>query len=68
MPDFTYPWQHLYAAALTELDASKLKLRVYEAQTTLHERLRELEASSDGHAERRAIHDALFMLDVLIRR
>ena len=68
MPDFTYPWQSLYAAALTELDASKVKLRVYDAQATLHQRLRELEASPDGSAERRAIYDALFILGALIGR
>ena len=68
MPDFIYPWQSLYAAALTELDASKLKLRVYDAQSTLHKRLRELEASTDGLEERRAVDDALFMLDAVIGR
>ena len=68
MPDFIYPWQSLYASALTEVDATKLKARVYEAQTTLHKRLRELEASPDGSAERGAIYDALFALDVLIEK
>ena len=68
MPDFVYPWQSLYTAALTELDASKLKLRVYDAQSTLHKRLRELEASPDGLEERRAVHDALFMLYAIIGR
>ena len=68
MPDFLYPWQISYAAALTELDRSKLKVRVYEAQTNLQKRLRELETSSDGAAERQAIHDALFMLNALIGR
>jgi len=32
----------------------------------MHKRLRGLEASPDGSAERRAIHDALVMLQVLI--
>jgi len=32
----------------------------------MHKRLRALEASPDSSAERRAIHDALVMLQVLI--
>jgi hypothetical protein len=58
-------WQEYYQAALLELDPEKLPQRVEAAETTIFKRLQDLAYSSNGHAERQAIEDALASLRVL---
>jgi len=59
-PKILYPeWQHEYLAALVELDPKTLFVRVAAAEATIFNRLQALSSSSDGHAERQAIADAL---------
>src|SRR5712691_10842165 len=59
-PKILYPgWQHEFRAALLELDTEKLRERVAAAETAIFNRLRAISHSSDTHAERQAIQDAL---------
>ena len=63
-----YPeWQAEYQAALLELDPKRLFERVTAAETAIFNRLQAMSQNSDGHAERRAIEDALAALRVLKR-
>jgi len=63
-----YPeWQPVYLAALVELDRKALAERVAAAETAIFNRLQAISHNSDGHAERRAIEDALAALRVLKR-
>jgi hypothetical protein len=63
-----YPeWQAEYQAALLELDPKKLFERVTAAETAIFNRLQAMSHTSDGHAERQAIEDALASLRVLKR-
>lgn len=58
-------WQVLYSAALLELDRGKLPSALRAAERAIHERLASLSQSSNHHAERQAIADALQNLRVL---
>ena len=63
-----YPeWQAEYQAALLELDPKRLFERVMAAETAIFNRLQAMSHTSDGHAERQAIEDALASLRVLKR-
>jgi hypothetical protein len=63
-----YPeWQAEYLAALLEVDRKKLFERVTAAETAIFNRLQAMSHTSDGHAERQAIEDALASLRVLKR-
>jgi hypothetical protein len=63
-----YPeWQAEYQAALLELDPKRLFERVTAAETSIFNRLQAMSHSSDRHAERQAIEDALASLRVLKR-
>jgi hypothetical protein len=63
-----YPeWQAEYQAALLELDPKTLFERVTAAETAIFNRLQAMSHTSDGHAERQAIEDALASLRVLKR-
>jgi hypothetical protein len=65
-PKTLYPeWQHQYHAALLELDHKKLLEQVTAAETAIFSRLQALSHTSDSHAERQAIEDALASLRVL---
>jgi MoxR-like ATPase len=67
-PKIPYPeWQNEYAAALVELDREKLAERVAASETAIFNRLQAISQSSDHHAERQAIKDALTALRVLKR-
>jgi hypothetical protein len=58
-------WEEIYVLAAVEADAKKLPERIAGARTAVRERLKELEQSSDHHAERRRLAGALRILDVL---
>jgi hypothetical protein len=65
-PKLLYPeWQDEFRAALLELDTEKLRERVAAAETAIFNRLQAISRSSDAHAERQAIEDALASLRVL---
>jgi hypothetical protein len=67
-PKILYPeWQHEYQAALVELDPKCLLERVTAAETTIFNRLQAISHSSDSHAERQAIEDAMASLRILKR-
>lgn len=64
----TYPeWQEPYKKALLELNPEKLTERVAAAEAVILNRLQELSSTSNHHAERRAMEDALAALRVLRR-
>jgi hypothetical protein len=58
-------WESLYSAALLELDREKLLPLIRGAEQAIEQRLRALSHSSDHHAERQAMADALQNLRVL---
>jgi hypothetical protein len=58
-------WESLYRAALLELDHDQLPSRLRAAELAIQQRLVSLSRSSDHHAERHAIEDALQNLRVL---
>ena len=63
-----YPeWQVEYQAAPLELDPKRLFERVTSAETAIFNRLQAMSHTSDGHAERQAIEDALASVRVLKR-
>ena len=67
-PNVVYPeWQNEFRAALLELDTEQLRERVAAAETVIFNRLQAISHSSDAHAERQAIEDALASLRVLKR-
>jgi hypothetical protein len=55
-------WQIAYQAALLEVDPQKLPERVKAAEAAIFLRQQALDHSSDGHAEREAIEDAIHAL------
>jgi hypothetical protein len=66
--DLKYPeWQKPYLDALVEPDHAKLQERIAAAKTAISNRLHAISASSDHHAERQAMEDALASLRVLKR-
>jgi hypothetical protein len=64
-----YPaWEREYESALLEGDPAKLVQRIAQAEAAIFKRLQALMShSSDGHAERHAIQDALTALRVIKR-
>jgi hypothetical protein len=60
-------WREPYQQALLELDQTKLSERIAVAKTSISNRLRAIAGSSNHHAERQAIDDALSSLRVLKR-
>jgi hypothetical protein len=59
-------WQELYKAALLELRAEELQLRINAAEQAIHERIAELKRSDiDPGEEQYAIADALRSLRIL---
>ncbi len=58
-------WESLYSAALLELDREKLLSLIHGAEQAIQQRFISLSHSSDHHAERQAIEDALQNLRVL---
>ena len=60
-------WREPYQQALLELDPKKLRDRIAAAETAISNRLRAIAGSSNHHAERQAIDDALSSLRVLKR-
>ena len=59
-PNVRFPhWQLEYQAALLEVDPQKLPERVKAAEAAIFLRQQALVHSSDGHAEREAIEDAM---------
>jgi hypothetical protein len=58
-------WQVEYQAALLETDSTKLQDRVLAAEAVIYLRLQALIYSSDGHAERQAIDDAMHALRLI---
>ena len=52
-------WQREFEAALLEVDPQKLSERVKAAEAAIFLRQQALVYSSDGHAERQAIEDAM---------
>ncbi len=66
MNHLKYPeWQKPYEQALLEVDREKLKQKLLKAESAIFLRLQQLVNSSDGHAERQAIDDALSGIRVL---
>ena len=67
-PNLRFPeWQVAYQAALLEVDPQKLPERVKAAEAAIFLRQQALANSSDGHAERQAIEDAVAGLRILKR-
>ncbi len=61
-----YPtWQEPYRAAVIETNPNRLKQKISGAQQAAVLRFKELENSSDHHAELRALTDALTALKIL---
>jgi hypothetical protein len=60
-------WSLKYREVRLEADPKKLAQRVTEAETAIFGRLQQLSRSQDGHAERRAIEDAIRALRVIKR-
>lgn len=60
-------WQKPYQQALIELDQKKLREHIAAAETAISTRLKAIAGSSNHHAEREAIADALSSLRVLKR-
>ena len=61
-----YPtWQGPYRAAVIETNPKLLKLKIAGAERAAILRFKELENSSDHHAELRALTDALTALKML---
>jgi len=60
-------WQALYTAAIYELDFSKLRLRISEAETAIFSRIQNLAQDSDSNRERESIANALSSLRALQR-
>jgi len=66
MTEVKYPsWQVPYQAALLETNVEKLKIKAGETETAIFLRVQALNGSSDHHAERQAIQDALAALRLL---
>ena len=65
MSGVRYPWQEPYRAAVIETNPKLLKQKISGAQQAAILRFKELENSSDHHAELRALTDALTALKIL---
>jgi hypothetical protein len=62
--DLDARWKQLYAAAMLELDDTKLPERIAEARAAMLDRAEDSLANSSGE-ERRTLNDALRILRVL---
>ena len=51
-------WAFLFQDFISERDPIKLKARLDSLEGAMHDRLQELNGTSDGHAERAAIQSA----------
>ena len=60
-------WREPYQQALLELDEKKMSERIAAAETAISNRLRAIAGSSNHHAERQAIDDAISSLRALKR-
>ena len=58
-------WEEFYRAAVMEVDGKKMPDRLSAVREAIHERLQDLERSSDHHAERARMKAALERLKVL---
>jgi hypothetical protein len=58
-------WGQAYLQAVLEVDGQKMPQRILAARGAVAERLRDLEGSSDHHAERHEIETALASLTVI---
>ena len=68
MTDWKFPeWRQPYQEALLEYDKTALRTKVLRAEDAIGTRLRQLQESSDSHAEREAIENALSVLRCLRR-
>jgi len=66
MDDLRYPeWQSPFREALLEIDREKLQSKMMKAEDAIFQRLQQLAGTSDSHAERQAIEDAIASLRVL---
>jgi hypothetical protein len=61
----TNEWEKLYAAAMLEMDWSRMEDRIQAAESALHARLDEVSLDHGTLEENRAIADALNRLDIL---
>lgn len=59
------PWQQHYENAMLEVDPKKLHQKILNAETAIVQRMQELAKSTDSHAERSVISDAIRGLRVL---
>jgi hypothetical protein len=65
-PPYKRVWAQFYKAALFELDANKVSVRIAEAETALVTRARELFHSvGDNVEEEQAVDDAMYALHAL---
>ena len=55
-------WQRLFKALVDEADPTPMKQKVVDLETALVLRGQELESSSEGEAERKALEDAILVL------
>jgi hypothetical protein len=63
-----YPaWQAPLEDTIVESDLKELPARIHAVETLIFERLKELDTSEDGAAEREAINTALNILRVIKR-
>ena len=60
-------WQEPYQKAILEVDTAALRGKVLKAEDAICARLQQLQGSSDSHAEKEAIQDALSVLKALKR-
>jgi hypothetical protein len=64
--ELKYPqWQAQVQEAILEFDREKLREKLERVETSILERLRELQFGPDGHDEREAIDDALSTLRII---
>jgi hypothetical protein len=60
-------WYSRYTAALQELDRSKVRMRISEAETAIFSRIQNLAQDSDSSGEQETITNALSSLHALQR-
>jgi hypothetical protein len=66
--ELKYPkWQTPLQEAILEFDREKLREKLQKVETSILERLQELQHGPDGHSEREAINDALSVLRIIKR-
>lgn len=65
VPSFSVGWQHLYEAAMLEVDDARLQGRITEARHAILDRAEEVLTGKASIEERQALSDALRALRVL---